>query len=102
MNPPPGRPPDRPQQRPGEPPTPYDARAPVAVGELIDLKEYQYRYGRGPLRLRVTAIGDTTASADPHWLELSGVPVRWDGSDGQLRTVWVHTAALQLPQRRRP
>jgi hypothetical protein len=44
----------------------------VRIGQLIEVDEDQYRYGRGPLRLRVTGIGDRFSDPAGSWIRLRG------------------------------
>ena len=74
------------------------AELPVAVGDVLELAEEDYRFGVGPLTLRVTALLHVQQLTDGPWLYLRGIPIRWDGRDGEPRQVLVRLAAL----RRRP
>ena len=69
---------------------------PVRIGELLYLHEGDYRYGRGRLWLRVTAIIDTTT--DPDWIQLRGIQLAWNGARLAERTAWVRTQALTDPK----
>jgi hypothetical protein len=60
--------------------------------------ERDYRYGAGPLRLRVQAVdrsGAITLDGEP-WLPVRGVQLRRDGTE--VGPVRVLVRAAQLPQ----
>jgi hypothetical protein len=67
---------------------------PVRIGQVLELTEDDYRFGVGPLTLRVTALLHVQRLADGPWLYLRGVTIRWDGSDGEVRQVLVRLTAL--------
>jgi hypothetical protein len=69
---------------------------PPAVGDLLFLKESEYKPGVGPLRLRVTAVGEFERHEDGPWLNLRGVDVYPDGSPitGRERYVLVWVTPL--------
>ncbi|WP_433221476.1 hypothetical protein ACQP00_20735 [Dactylosporangium sp. CS-047395] len=69
---------------------------PVGVGEVLVLRETDYRYGTGELRLRVTAA--PTQSPDPHWMTVSGVELRWNDQPGVEREVSVPVEVLRHPR----
>jgi hypothetical protein len=71
-----------------------EADLPVRIGQVLALAEEDYRFGLGPLRLRVTGLLHVQELADGPWLYLRGVTVRWDGSEGEARQVLVRMAAL--------
>ena len=51
----------------------------ISVGNVIRVEEPDYRYGRGPLLLRITAIGVPRREPDGPWLELRGQEIHWNG-----------------------
>jgi hypothetical protein len=71
----------------------------VRVGDVLHLREADYRYGAGPLVLRVTAVADQ--QCDPEWVTLRGVEIRWTGAPGDERTTQVRRTALRDPRTRR-
>lgn len=71
----------------------------VPAGTILQLDETDYRYGVGPLTLRVAAVLHVQQLADGPWVYLRGVTVRWDGRDGEQRQVLVRAAALTRPPR---
>lgn len=78
---------------------------PAAVlGKVLNLSEEDYRFGLGPLTLRVTRVLHWQELADGPWLYVRGVALRPDGSDGGSRQVLVRLSALpkQLWQPRPP
>jgi hypothetical protein len=58
-------------------------RAPVAVGELVRLREADYRYGVGDLVLRVTS--GPTDPVDPGWMDITGAEIAWNDQRGHQR-----------------
>lgn len=67
---------------------------PVKPGDVLRLAEDDYRFGVGPLTLRVSALIHVQQLSDGPWLYLRGVTIRRDGSDGQDRQVLVRLSAL--------
>jgi hypothetical protein len=68
----------------------------IQVGDIIHIEEADYCYGRGPLTVRVTAIGaNLTRFPKLEWVRLRGVELRSDGSDGEQRLVLVRVKALR-------
>jgi hypothetical protein len=68
---------------------------PVRVGQVLTLAENDYRFGLGPLTIRVTALIHVQQLADGPWLYLRGVTIRWNGTDGEVRQVLVRLSALK-------
>jgi hypothetical protein len=73
---------------------------PVKIGDIIRVGDEHYRYGVGPLILRVIEIGEVQQLDDGPWLNLRGVQVRYDGGDGDERQALVRVAALPIAARR--
>lgn len=67
---------------------------PVKPGDVLRLGEDDYRFGVGPLTLRVTGLIHVQHLADGPWLYLRGVSLRRDGTDREPRQVLVRLAAL--------
>ena len=64
-------------------------------GDLLVIDEADYCYGVGTLTLRLTAIGTVRGDVQAlEWLGVGGVQIRWDGTDGDHRSVLVRTSAL--------
>jgi len=102
---------------------PGPASAPVSAGDVIEIPEGDYHPGRGMLRMRVTHVPHHAevdphhAGVDPHragvdlphradvglgdqtWIQVLGVEINHDGSDGQHRIVIVRVAALRADPR---
>ena len=69
----------------------------VSVGDVIRVEEPAYRYGTGPLTLRITAIGEGWREPDGLWLELRGHEIRWNGeADPRERHALVRLDAVRL------
>jgi hypothetical protein len=47
-------------------------RVPVNVGDELHLRDEDYRYGVGPLRLRVLAVGKAQQLQDRPWIIVRG------------------------------
>jgi hypothetical protein len=71
-------------------------------GDVIDVREPDYLYGVGQLKLRVTKIGPVRRLRDGDWLDLEGLALRPDGSqlDFQPRRALVRLSALGNRPRR--
>lgn len=71
-----------------------EGELPVQIGQVLRLTEEDYRFGLGPLTLRVTGMLHVQELGDGLWVYLRGVTLRRDGSDGPDRQVLVRLAAL--------
>jgi hypothetical protein len=71
------------------------AEPPVRVGDVLVLSEEDYRFGLGPLTIRVTAILQVQQLADGPWVYLRGVPIAWNGHEEESRQVLVRLSALR-------
>jgi hypothetical protein len=72
-------------------------RAPlVAAGDRITVPEGDYQLGSGPLRMRVIHVVQRAGQdlRDLCWVQLMGVEINPDGTDGRHRTVVVRVSAL--------
>ena len=71
----------------------------TADAVVLVLDERDYRYGTGPLRLRVEAVNRAGAVAldGESWLPVRGVRLRRDGTE--VGPVQVLVRAAQLPAR---
>jgi hypothetical protein len=54
--------------------------AALRIGDVITADETDYRYGTGPLILRVTQIGQRVSDPDGEWVDLEGLELRQDGT----------------------
>ncbi|MBM0229198.1 hypothetical protein [Micromonospora sp. ATA51] len=73
----------------------------VASGDVVQLSEPDYKYGVGPLRLRIARVRlDLSAWYDGQWVWLEGTEIRWDDRDrdGPFRQVLVRVSALPQPE----
>jgi hypothetical protein len=73
-------------------------RLPVR-GDILRLGDEDYKFGRGPLTLRVMLVHEVRQMTDGPWLFLRGTSLRADGSEIEQRDVLVSVAALR---RQRP
>jgi hypothetical protein len=64
------------------------------LGRVLRLSEEDYRFGLGPLTLRVTGLLHVQELADGPWVYLRGITIRGDGSDGESRQVLVRLSGL--------
>jgi len=71
------------------------AQPPVRVGDVLQLSEEDYRFGVGPLTIRVTALLQVQHLAEGPWLYLRGIPIGWNGQEGEPRQVLVRLSALR-------
>ena len=80
------------------------ARPPrIEVGDVVRAEEPDYRYGTGPLLLRVTAVGGFQRGPDGVWLEVRGHQIEGNGHLGASeRYAWVRLAAIQINPPGRP
>jgi hypothetical protein len=68
----------------------------VRVGDVIDVPEADYCYGRGRLRMRVTAVEQNAVPVEQlEWVRLCGVPIYERGNEGDEREALVRVAALR-------
>ena len=73
--------------------------ATLGVGDVIEISDDRdYRYGVGPLFMRVTRIGQGQREADGDWLDLEGLELRQDGTQvsQQPRPVSVRVRGVRL------
>jgi hypothetical protein len=71
----------------------------VSIGDVLDLEEDDYRYGTGPLILRVTRVADLRHFTDGAWISLCGMQLRTDGTSVEQREVLVRVATLRARRR---
>ena len=73
--------------------------ATLKIGDVIEIgSDRDYRYGIGPLILRVTRIGQGQREADCDWLDLEGLQLRQDGTQfsQQPRPISVRVGGVRL------
>lgn len=70
----------------------------LRLGDVIEVDDRNYRFGIGPLILRVTMLGDPKRATDGEWLELEGLELRRDGTQisEQPRPVSVRVRGVRL------
>jgi hypothetical protein len=68
-----------------------------ARGAVIRLAEADYRYGVGPLTIRLERVDRTNPISRDNeiWLIVEGLELAWDGSSRGWRQVLVRVSALQ-------
>ena len=72
--------------------------ATLKIGDVIEVNDDRdYRFGIGPLLLRVTMLGQQR-TADGEWLDLEGLELRHDGSQisQRPRSVSVRVPGVRL------
>ncbi|MGW4466279.1 hypothetical protein [Micromonospora sp. NPDC004704] len=68
----------------------------VAVGDVLDIAPLDYRgEGSSPLRMRVLRLPEGADTPGLEWVNLLGVVVEADGSDGRYVLPWVRVSALR-------
>lgn len=67
----------------------------VQAGDEIELREGDYRYGRGTLRMRVTHVSAGAFLPGREWVGLLGVERLLSGRDGDHRFALVRVEALK-------
>ncbi len=75
---------------------------PVTVGDVIQVGEPDYMYGRGPLHLRLTEVGQVERQADGLWLHLRGVELWADGREKNAQPRWALVRMRALIGRPKP
>ena len=82
---------------------PPDARRESSAGHVLTLAEADYRYGLGPLRLRVDSVDRRHPATyeGEVWFPVEGVQLRADGAQLRHRTVLVRAARLVVPPQER-
>jgi hypothetical protein len=67
----------------------------ATAGDIVTIRQADYCYGLGDLRLRLTRVGNGRNVHDrAEWVEVEGVEVRTDDTDGSVRKALVRVAAL--------
>ena len=66
----------------------------VDVGDVLHLRDEDYRYGSGHLVLRVLVVHDVRRLPDGLWIFLRGMEIGRDGRDVEQRDVLVRVGAL--------
>jgi len=75
--------------------TSVSPRVSVKPGDVVKLLEPDYKYGQGTVLLRISRVRlEISKWYDGAWVWLEGVPIRWDGTDGEPRTVLARASAL--------
>ncbi len=74
------------------------ARTPrLKVGDILRAEEPDYRYGTGPLLLRVTAVGVLQHESDGVWQEIRGQQIHQNGYvEVNERFAWVRLSSIQV------
>jgi hypothetical protein len=73
----------------------------IRAGDVLLINEADYCYGIGPLKIQVNAIGRPRGQINGlEWLGVTGVEIRWNGTEGGHRSVLVRTSALAEALRR--
>lgn len=69
---------------------------PCQPGDVLELAEEDYRFGTGPLTLRVTGLIHVQEIDQEPWLYVRGQQIGWQGAETP-RQVLVRLAALTTP-----
>lgn len=70
----------------------------LKLGDVIEVDDRNYRFGIGPIILRVTMLGSQKRGIDGEWVDLEGLELRRDGSQigQQPRPVSVRVPGVRL------
>jgi len=81
-----------------------DAGRETPAGNVLTLAEADYRYGVGPLRIRVERVDRNHPATyeGEVWYPVEGVQLRSDGAELRRREVLVKAARLVVPPQRTP
>jgi hypothetical protein len=77
-------------------------RVPVSVGDELHLRDEDYRYGVGPLRLRVAAVHEVQTLSDGAWLRVAGTVLSKEDRELREREALVRLASVGLWLKKRP
>lgn len=66
----------------------------VKIGDVVTIKEADYYFGYGDVTLRITALPEERLPSGSEWLQISGIPIYWNGQEGEERTALVRASAL--------
>jgi hypothetical protein len=74
------------------------ARTPrLKIGDIVRAEEPAYRYGTGPLMLRVTAVGVLQRESDGVWQEVRGQQIHRNGYvEVKERFAWVRLRSIKV------
>ena len=67
----------------------------VKVGDVVTFKESDYYFGSGDVTLRITQLPEERLPSGSEWLQISGIPIYWNGQEGEERTALVRATALK-------
>lgn len=48
------------------------------IGRVLNIDENDYKFGKGPLKLRIQAVLNESELPDGTWLYVRGLEIRWD------------------------
>lgn len=69
----------------------------LVPGTLVELREADYLYGIGNIRLRLTAAPNVNALWNRvEWVSLSGIALRQDGYDAGPRNILARTMGIKV------
>ncbi len=74
-------------------------RLPISTDATIELREADYKYGEGKLRLRITDCPDLVPDYI-EWIMIKAREIIWNGTERPERTVTVRVRALVEALRR--
>ncbi len=66
----------------------------VRSGSTLRIDENDYLYGQGQLILKAVSVGDARRWPDDVWVPITGVQLRYDGTEMGRREVQVRARAL--------
>lgn len=67
---------------------------PVNVGDVLTLQKQDYKFGLGPITVRVVGVVRIVHLQDGPWLQVQAMQLHDNGSDWQRRFILVRLSAL--------
>jgi hypothetical protein len=75
---------------------------PLATGDVLSLKPEDYKFGRGPITVRITAVIGTIRYPDGPYLQVLAIPLVPSGPDVRPRFLCVRQAVVATARRTDP
>jgi hypothetical protein len=75
---------------------------PLATGDVLSLKPEDYKFGRGPITVRVTEVIGTIQYPDGPYLQVLAIPLAPSGPDTRPRFLCVRQAVVATARQTDP